>query len=129
MDLCRPRLVCLARPGGDRPIRGHALLRAALLGQPGPGQRWAGKMRTIVVVPYNPDWPLQFRSEAAKIAAIFGPDLVSIHHIGSTSVPGLSAKPIIDVMPVMRDIAAVDLFNPAMIRLGYQPKGENGIPG
>jgi GrpB-like predicted nucleotidyltransferase (UPF0157 family) len=86
-------------------------------------------LRTIIVAPYNPDWPLQFRAEAAKIAAVFGPDLVSIHHIGSTAVPGLSAKPIIDMMPVVRDIAAVDLFNPAMIRLGYQPKGENGISG
>jgi GrpB-like predicted nucleotidyltransferase (UPF0157 family) len=86
-------------------------------------------MRKIIVVPYNPDWPVQFRAEAAKIAAIFGPDLVSIHHIGSTSVPGLSAKPIIDMMPVVRDIEGVDLFNPAMIRLGYQPRGEYGIPG
>lgn len=86
-------------------------------------------MRKIVVVPYNPDWPEQYRAEAVKIAAVFGPELVTIHHIGSTSVPGLSAKPIIDMMPVVCDITAVDLFNPAMIRLGYQPKGENGIPG
>jgi GrpB-like predicted nucleotidyltransferase (UPF0157 family) len=88
-----------------------------------------GDMRNIVVVPYNPDWPEQFRREAAKIAAIFGPELISIHHIGSTSVPGLSAKPIIDMMPVVRDIEKVDMLNPAMIELGYVPKGENGIPG
>ena len=88
-----------------------------------------GKMRTIVVVPYDSDWPMQFRAEAAKIAAIFGPELVSIHHIGSTSVPGLSAKPIIDIMPLVRDIEEVELFNLAMLRLGYEPRGELGIPG
>lgn len=86
-------------------------------------------MRKIVVVPYHPGWPEQYRVEAAKIAAVFGPELVAIHHIGSTSVPGLSAKPIIDMMPVVRDIERVESFNPAMVQLGYEPKGENGIPG
>ena len=86
-------------------------------------------MRNIVVVPYNPNWPEQFREEASQIAAIFGPELISIHHIGSTSVPDLSAKPIIDIMPVVRNIEKVEMFNPAMIQLGYEPKGEFGIPG
>jgi len=88
-----------------------------------------GEMRNIVVVPYNPDWPEQFRREAAKIAIIFGPELISIHHIGSTSVSGLNAKPIIDLMPVVRDIEKVTMFNPAMIELGYEPKGEFDILG
>jgi GrpB-like predicted nucleotidyltransferase (UPF0157 family) len=86
-------------------------------------------MRNVVVVPYDPDWPAQFRAEATQIAAIFGPELLSIHHIGSTAIPGLNAKPIIDIMPIVRDIEKVDLFNPAMIQLGYEPKGENDIPG
>jgi len=86
-------------------------------------------MRNIVVVPYNPQWPEMFRREAAKIVAIFGPELVDLHHIGSTSVPGLSAKPIIDMMPLVRDINEVDRFNPAMAQLGYEPMGEYGIPG
>jgi len=88
-----------------------------------------GDMKNIVVVPYNPNWPERFREEATQIAAIFDPELISIHHIGSTSVPGLSAKPIIDIMPVVRDIEKVEMFNPAMIQLGYEPKGENDIPG
>jgi GrpB-like predicted nucleotidyltransferase (UPF0157 family) len=88
-----------------------------------------GNMRNIIVVLYNPDWPVQFQAEAAKITAIFGQELLAIHHIGSTSVPDLSAKPIIDIMPVVRDIEQVDAFNPAMIELGYEPRGEYGIPG
>jgi GrpB-like predicted nucleotidyltransferase (UPF0157 family) len=86
-------------------------------------------MRHIVVVPYDPAWPEMFEKEAAKIIALFGRELVAIHHIGSTAVPGLSAKPIIDMMPVVRDIERLVEFNPAMIRLGYEPKGEHSIPG
>jgi GrpB-like predicted nucleotidyltransferase (UPF0157 family) len=86
-------------------------------------------MRHIVVVRHNPVWPEMFGAESAKIAGVFGRELVAIHHIGSTSVPGLSAKPIIDIMPVVRDIERVAEFNPAMVRLGYEPRGEYGIPG
>lgn len=88
-----------------------------------------GKMRHIVVVAYDPGWAKAYQAEAARLAAVFGQELVSIHHIGSTSVPGLPAKPIIDIMPVVRDITRVDVFNPAMIELGYEPRGEWGIPG
>jgi GrpB-like predicted nucleotidyltransferase (UPF0157 family) len=85
-------------------------------------------LRNIVIVPYDPRWPEMFRQEADAISAVFGPELISIHHIGSTSIPGMSAKPIIDIMPVMRNIESVDSFDAAMIELGYDPKGENGIP-
>ena len=87
------------------------------------------KMRDIVVVPYDPLWPERFREEAARLTIIFGQELVSIHHIGSTSIPGMCAKPIIDIMPVVRDIRRVENLYPAMLGLGYQPMGEYGIPG
>ncbi len=88
-----------------------------------------GEKRNIVVVPYDPGWPEKYRQEAARISAIFGQEQISIHHIGSTAIPGMSSKPIIDIMPVVRDIEAVEAFNPAMIQLGYEPQGENGVPG
>lgn len=69
-----------------------------------------------------------FKEEAAKLQTIFGNEIVDIHHIGSTSVPGLKAKPIIDIMPVVRDINTVDNYNIYMQEIGYEPKGENGIP-
>ena len=87
------------------------------------------KRRKIVIVPYDPCWPAMYRAEAAQLSAIFGPELISIHHIGSTSIPGLSAKPIIDMMPLVRNIERVARFDSAMIQLGYEPMGENGIPG
>jgi GrpB-like predicted nucleotidyltransferase (UPF0157 family) len=51
----------------------------------------------IAIVPYNPDWPQQFTTVAAKIRAALGPQALAVHHIGSTAVPGLVAKNIIDV--------------------------------
>ncbi|MFG6120800.1 GrpB family protein [Thalassobacillus sp. B23F22_16] len=86
-------------------------------------------MRKVEVVAYDAHWMDRFREEAEQIEAVLGDNLVAIHHIGSTSVPGLVAKPIIDIMPVVKDIAAVDPYKEAMETLGYEAKGEFGIPG
>ena len=86
-------------------------------------------MRKIVVVDYRPEWAEAFEREAARIANVLGENMVAIHHIGSTSVPGLCAKPIIDIMPVVRDIGAVDGCNAGFIALGYTPMSGFGIPG
>ncbi len=85
-------------------------------------------LRKVEVYPYNEKWTQMFREEKKKLQTIFGNEIVDIHHIGSTSVPGLKAKPIIDIMPVVRDINTVDKFNIVMQEFGYEPKGENGIP-
>lgn len=84
-------------------------------------------MKEIEVVPYNPDWPKLFAAEAAKIKQALGNNCVAIHHIGSTSVPYLPAKPIIDMIPVVLDLKQVDLVNDKMQALGYEVKGEHGI--
>lgn len=86
-------------------------------------------MRTVTVSPYDPHWAIKYAEEAEKIKVILGDELLTIHHIGSTSVPGLSAKPIIDILVEVRQIEAIDSFNPAFIHLGYEPRGEFGIPG
>lgn len=88
-----------------------------------------GKHRNIVVVPYNPAWPAMFRREVDQLAAVFGSELVEIHHIGSTSIPNMWAKPIIDMMPVVQSIDRVDALNDSLAALGYEAMGENGIPG
>ncbi len=86
-------------------------------------------MRHIVVLPHDPTWAGAFEAEAALLRPVFGINLVALHHIGSTAIPGIHAKPVIDILPVVMDIAAVDALNPKMEALGYQPKGEYGIPG
>jgi len=87
------------------------------------------QQREIIIVAYDPAWAERFREEASRIASVFGGELLSIHHIGSTSIPGMSAKPILDIMPVVRDISKVETFNEGMIQLGYTPMGEYGIAG
>ena len=86
-------------------------------------------MRTIRVVPYDNGWPARFQEIAGEVAGILAGEIVAIHHIGSTAVPGLAAKPIIDLLVEVRDIARVDGYNPAIEAHGYLPKGEHGIPG
>jgi GrpB-like predicted nucleotidyltransferase (UPF0157 family)/aminoglycoside phosphotransferase (APT) family kinase protein/GNAT superfamily N-acetyltransferase len=81
----------------------------------------------IEVTPYNQNWPNLFETEANAIKEALGDNCIEIHHIGSTSVPRLAAKPIIDMIPVVRDIALVDASSPNMIALGYEVKGEYGM--
>lgn len=83
--------------------------------------------RIVEVVPYQDKWPSMFEAEAKLIKQALGDNCVAIHHIGSTSVPGLAAKPIIDILPVVKNIMLVDQANPAMQALGYDVKGEFGI--
>lgn len=83
----------------------------------------------VKVVEYDLKWPTMFEEESKMIREILGNNLVAIHHIGSTAVPGLKAKPIIDILPVVRDISKVDSYNECFQKLGYQPKGEFGIKG
>ncbi len=85
--------------------------------------------RRVEVVPYHADWPEKFRAEANQLKTIFGNELLSVHHFGSTSIPGISAKPIIDILLIVRDIEAVDALAPRLEALGYHGVGEYGIPG
>ncbi|CAH0347315.1 GrpB family protein [Bacillus sp. CECT 9360] len=83
----------------------------------------------VIVSGYDVRWPGEFEEEAARLRGIFKEELVAIHHFGSTSVPGLKAKPVIDMMPLVKNIETVDLYNDKMIALGYEPLGEYGIEG
>ncbi|WP_439021667.1 GrpB family protein [Bacillus thuringiensis] len=85
-------------------------------------------MRKIVVVPYENHWGEKFQIEAKRLKSAM-PETVKIHHIGSTSVPGLAAKPIIDMIMEVESIDRVDRWNERFIELGYIVKGENGISG
>lgn len=87
------------------------------------------KKRIIKVVNYNPQWVESYLVESASIRnALEGLD-ACLHHIGSTSVPGLMAKPVIDILIEVADVTAMDGYDGAMKAIGYIPKGEFGIPG
>jgi GrpB-like predicted nucleotidyltransferase (UPF0157 family) len=85
--------------------------------------------RKVEVVPYSPDWENLFNREQARLKNLFGKSQVSIYHIGSTSVPGLRAKPIIDILIEAENLELIDFVTEDMERAGYEAKGENGIAG
>ena len=85
--------------------------------------------REMLVVPYDEAWPALYEQERAVLTDVFGDLIIDIHHFGSTAVPGMRAKPIIDIMVVVEQIELVDAHNDEMARRGYSPRGENGIPG
>jgi GrpB-like predicted nucleotidyltransferase (UPF0157 family) len=79
---------------------------------------WADE--AVRVVPYDPSWPVRFEQERALLAAALGEWVVGgIHHVGSTAIPGLGAKPIIDILVGVEDLAASRACFPALGRLGY----------
>src|SRR5690554_1194552 len=83
----------------------------------------------VRVDPYNPFWEKLYRIESQKIQAILNDILVEIYHIGSTAVKDLSAKPIIDIMPVVTNISSVNQYYEEFIAIGYECMGEFGIAG
>ena len=85
--------------------------------------------RKMIVVPYDKKWPALYEAEKILLNGILGDLIVDIRHIGSTSIEGMWAKPIIDIMIVVDNIESVDAFNEIMMLNGYNAKGENGIPG
>ena len=85
-------------------------------------------MRTIIVQAYDPAWPVEF----ARIRDFLWPHVRSlaldIVHVGSTSVPGLAAKPIIDLHIVMASYAVFQALKARLETLGYRHNGDQGIP-
>lgn len=83
----------------------------------------------VLVVPYDSEWPHLFQVEAERLQNALGDLVVDIQHIGSTSVPGLSAKPILDIAIAINDFEQGFDLVPAMNELGYIFRGEVGVPG
>jgi GrpB-like predicted nucleotidyltransferase (UPF0157 family) len=82
----------------------------------------------VVLADYDPRWP-QAAAKLAEPLRSLGPWIVDVHHIGSTAVPGLAAKPIIDLMPLVSDLAELDRRQALVAALGYDWHGAFGMPG
>lgn len=78
---------------------------------------------------HDPLWAAMARDEGAALAEAIGSNLIEVHHIGSTAIPDIKAKPIIDLMPVVRDMALLDSAREEIERLGYEWLGEYGLEG
>ena len=79
---------------------------------------------TSKITDYNPEWPSQYEIEAQKLVSVFASALLAIHHVGSTAVPGLSAKPEIDVLAVVTDLNAAPAWTNALGGMGYRRGGD-----
>lgn len=86
-------------------------------------------MRKVEVVSHDPRWQEAFEAESKQVTDALGKNVVSIHHIGSTAIPYIHAKPIIDLLVEVREIVKVDEQNTSMELLGYEVMGEFGISG
>jgi GrpB-like predicted nucleotidyltransferase (UPF0157 family) len=78
---------------------------------------------------YQEDWPGVFAAERLRLAGSLGLSSEAFEHIGSTAVPGLMAKPVIDIMLGVRDLASSRAFAEPLARMGYEDFGEAGVAG
>ena len=85
--------------------------------------------RNITIVDYDPNWNNIFASEKESLIKAMGENALKIEHIGSTSVKGLAAKPIIDILVEVNSLDDLKLSSNEISALGYLIKGENGISG
>lgn len=83
----------------------------------------------VELVPPSTQWAVDAKKESERLAQAIGETLVAIHHIGSTAIPAIMAKPTIDLLPLVRSITTLDTRKEALVALGYDWRGEFGLPG
>ena len=83
----------------------------------------------VELKPHDPQWIEDALAESRVLGAALGAVLLTVHHIGSTAIPGIHAKPVLDLMPVVTDLPALDRCRAAIEALGYDWRGEWGLPG
>lgn len=83
----------------------------------------------VELAPHSPAWAALAQSEGERLKTAVGDTLIVVHHIGSTSIPGILAKPVVDLLPLVRDLAALDAREDAVRALGYDWRGEFGLVG
>lgn len=83
----------------------------------------------VELLPHDPQWAASAALDGEIFASIAGPCLVAIHHIGSTAIPAIHAKPVLDLVPVVTDLAELDGRRSEIEANGYEWWGELGLPG
>lgn len=84
---------------------------------------------TVRVVAHDPKWAGYFCREKEILFQIMGPKLLDVRHIGSTSIPAMPAKPIVDILAAVKTLSDVEPFREDLIRIGYQDKGNGDVVG
>jgi GrpB-like predicted nucleotidyltransferase (UPF0157 family) len=83
----------------------------------------------VELIPHRAEWAQMAALETGRLKAALGDNLIAVHHVGSTSIPNIMAKPIVDLMPTVRDLAALDAQESIVRELGYKWHGEFGLEG
>ena len=83
----------------------------------------------VELVSHSPEWAERARIESERLQRAIGNALVTVHHIGSTSIPGIAAKPIVDLIPEVTSLEALDAAKEGIVALGYEWWGEYGMAG
>lgn len=93
------------------------------------GKKLIPEQRDVELVPHNPEWSQLADEESRQILECISIPVIGIYHIGSTSVPGIKAKPILDFVLEVEDMEAFIKESGNLEQLRYVSKGEYGIPG
>jgi GrpB-like predicted nucleotidyltransferase (UPF0157 family) len=83
----------------------------------------------VELAPHDPRWAFRAEEESRVLAQALGTTLLTVHHIGSTAIPKISAKPILDLIPVVTSLPELDQHRGSIEALGYEWWGELGLPG
>jgi GrpB-like predicted nucleotidyltransferase (UPF0157 family) len=83
----------------------------------------------IILVPHDPAWAAAFEREADLIRTVLAGVPIELHHIGSTAIPGIVAKPVIDIIGVVPSVDVLDAHSDRLVAIGYEAMGEFGIVG
>jgi len=93
------------------------------------GEQINPEQREVALVPHNPEWSQLAEEEAKRILEQLSIPVIGVYHIGSTSIPGIKAKPILDFVIEVEDLDDIIRSTEMLGELGYISKGEYGIPG
>jgi GrpB-like predicted nucleotidyltransferase (UPF0157 family) len=83
----------------------------------------------VLLARHDPAWAEMAAAEGARLAGALGENLIAAHHIGSTALPGIAAKPVVDLMPVVRSLETFEARRCSIEALGYLWRGAFGIEG